>query len=367
MKLNIPRHIDKIKPYVPGRSVEDVEREYGLRGVVKLASNENPFPPSASILEAVTAALPKLNRYPDGSCRLLVAALAGYTGLTTDELVVGNGSDDLIDCLVRAFVEEGDEVITSHPSFLMYGKNVQVRGGINRVIPQQEMHHDLQGVLAAVGERTRLIFLDNPNNPTGNCIKPVDFYLFLSDVPEHVVVVVDEAYVEFMEDQFRPDALSLLRNTGGRAPVVFLRTFSKAWGLPGLRIGYAMMPKEVAAVLHKVRQPFNVNTLAQVAAVAALNDEAAMHRGVMAIHQGREFLRSGLTEIGCHVWPTQTNFLLVDVKKDANAVAKTMQSHGVIIRSMASYDLPSCVRITCGTELENLRCIEALEKSLAAC
>jgi histidinol-phosphate aminotransferase len=364
LKLKIPRHISTIVPYPPGKPQDELEREYGVKNSIKLASNENPRSPSEAILRALSEALPNLNRYPDGSCYYLTKSIAEKLDVSSSEIVIGNGSDDIIDCLVKAFVSEGEEVISSHPSFLMYTKCVQVRGGINRVVPMKDMHHDLDAIAAAVNERTRLIFLDNPNNPTGGIINPVDLYVFLSNVPEDVIVVLDEAYADFMDDEYRPDAVSLMRNTKGRAAVVFLRTFSKAYGIPGLRVGYGLMHKEVAACLHKVRQPFNVNMLAQIAAVAALDDEKSYQNMLNSTREGLAYLSDGLREFGCAPYPSQTNFILVDVKCDADSLYDAMLYEGVIIRSMASYGLPTCVRISVGLEEENVRCLNALEKCL---
>jgi len=364
LKLKIPRYISTIVPYPPGKPQDELEREYGVKNSIKLASNENPRSPSEAVLRAVREALPKLNRYPDGSCYYLTESLADKLGVFSTEIVIGNGSDDIIDCLVKAFVSEGDEVISSHPSFLMYTKCVQVRSGINRVVPMKEMRHDLAAITAAVNDRTRLIFIDNPNNPTGSIIAPGDLSVFLSNVPEDVIVVLDEAYADFMDDESRPDSVSLMRNTKGRAAVVFLRTFSKAYGIPGLRVGYGLMHEEVAACLHKVRQPFNVNMLAQVAAVAALGDEKAYQHMLDSTREGINYLSGGLRKFGCAPYPTQTNFILVDVKCNADKLYDAMLYEGVIIRSMTSYGLSTCVRISVGLEEENIRCLNALEKCL---
>jgi histidinol-phosphate aminotransferase len=270
LKLTIPENIDSITPYPPGKPLDELEREYGITDSIKLASNENPWGPSPQAVRALTAELLNLHRYPDGSCYYLSEAIAEKTGLSSSEIVVGNGSNEIIDFLVKAFVQEKEEVITSHPSFLMYQKFVQVRGGVNHVVPLSDMFHDLPAILALVTEKTRLIFIDNPNNPTGTAIPPVELYKFLSDLPEHVIVVLDEAYVDFMDEALRVDTFSLIRNSEGRCPVVFMRTFSKAYGLSGLRVGFGLMDARIASCLHKVRQPFNINQMGQVGALAAL-------------------------------------------------------------------------------------------------
>lgn len=364
VKLIVPENIREITPYPPGKPQDELEREYGIRNSIKMASNEKPTGPSPQVVQALVNALDGLNRYPDGSSYYLTEAIARKYGVDQEEVVLGNGSNEVIDFLVKAFVQNGDEVITSHPSFLMYQKFVQMRGGINHIVPMKEMCHDLEAVTRLVNSRTRLIFLDNPNNPMGTVIAPVDLYVFLSTIPEHVIVVIDEAYADFMAEELRPDAVSLIRNSKDRCPVVFLRTFSKAYGLPGLRIGYGLMAGEVASCLHKVRQPFNVNSLAQVGARAALDDDESFYLALEQNRAGIIYLRDALEKLGCNSYPTQGNFILVDVQGDANTLYEAMLRKGVIIRSMAAYGLPSSIRVTIGTELENLRFIEMLEKCL---
>jgi len=363
LNIKIPQNIASIIPYPPGKPLEELEREYGIKNSIKLASNENPWGPSPKAVRALRAELLNLHRYPDGSCHYLAAALAEKLGVDSAEIVLGNGSSDIIDLLVKAFVTEGDEVITSHPSFLMYQKNVQVRGGINYVVPLKDMRHDLSIIKDMVSEKTRLIFLDNPNNPTGTALAPVDLYQFLSDIPESLVVVLDEAYVDFMDKEFRVDLYSLIRNSEGRCPVVFLRTFSKAYGLAGLRIGFGVMPAEIAACLHKVRQPFNVNQMAQVGALAALEDEEHYQKTILRTRKGLLFLSTEVKKLGCKAYPSHANFFLIDVRGKADEVYTAMLAKGVIVRSMSAYGLENFIRITVGTEEENNRFL----KSLAEC
>ena len=246
----------------------------------------------------------------------------------------------------------------------MYQKIVQVRGGVNIVIPLTRMHHDLATILAAITDRTRLIFLDNPNNPTGNPIKPTDLYSFLSEVPESVLVVLDEAYVDFMDRELQVDIFSLVRNTNGRCGVVSLRTFSKAYGLAGLRIGYGLMPSIVAGNLHKVRQPFNVNQLAQIGALAALQDEEFYQQTLQRTRKGLNYLQDEVNKLGCISYPAQTNFFLIDVQGDATALYEAMLHKGVIIRSMKPYGYTDMVRVTVGSEEENNRFLGALSACL---
>ncbi|WP_457578028.1 histidinol-phosphate transaminase [Desulfomarina sp.] len=364
MKLVIPENISQIKPYPPGKPQDELEREYGIKDSIKLASNENPWGPSPKVIRALRSELLNLNRYPDGSSYYLTQALAEKAGVDPEEIVLGNGSNEVIEFLVKAFVKEGDEVITSHPSFLMYQKFVQIRDGVNFVVPLKDLRHDLGVILEMISEKTRLIFLDNPNNPTGTVIKPVDLYEFLSNVPESVIVVLDEAYVDFMEMGSRIDVYSLVRNSENRCPVVLLRTFSKAYGLSGLRVGYGIMDRKVAACLHKVRQPFNINRMAQAGALAALEDEDYYRQTLDNTRSGLNFLMENVNRLGCRGLESQTNFLMVDVMGDGDKLYEAMLYKGVIIRSMSSYGFSNHIRVTVGTEEENNRFIEALSLCL---
>jgi histidinol-phosphate aminotransferase len=363
LKIKIPKNIATITPYPPGKPLDELEREYGIKNSIKLASNENSWGPSPKVARALRAELFNLHRYPDGSCYYLVQALADKMGVAPTEIVMGNGSNEVIEFLVKAFVQEGDEVITSHPSFLMYQKIVQVRGGVNHVVPLKDMFHDIEKIKKLVSEKTRLIFLDNPNNPTGTAIPPVNLYQFLSDLPEHVIVVLDEAYVDFMDQQLQVDIYSLIRNVEGRCPVVSLRTFSKAYGLAGLRVGYGLMAKEIAECLHKVRQPFNINQMAQVGALAALEDEEYYHLTIERTSKGRAYLSREADKLGCKSYPSETNFFLIDVQGNADKLYQAMLYKGVIVRSMSAYGFENFIRVTVGTEEENNR----LLKSLADC
>ena len=268
MKLKVAPHISTLVPYPPGKPIEELEREYGISGSIKLASNENAWGPSPRAVAAIKDALQNLHRYPDGSCYYLTQSLAAKIGVKPEEIVFGNGSNEIIGLLITAFLQPGEEVITSHPSFLMYQKLVQVQGGSNTVVElSASMHHDLQAILKAVSAKTRMIFLDNPNNPTGTIIDADDFAAFMAELPQEIIVVLDEAYVDFVAPELRIDALAYIRS--GK-PVAALRTFSKAYGLSGLRLGYGLMDAGIAGYLNRVRQPFNVNSLAQVGGVAAL-------------------------------------------------------------------------------------------------
>lgn len=364
MQLPVQPQIAAIVPYPPGKPMDELEREYGVTNAIKLASNENPWGPSPRAVAAILTMLQNLHRYPDGASYALTEAVARWIGAQPDEIVLGNGSNEVIEFLVKAFVGTGDAVITSHPSFLMYQKFVQVRGGINVVIPLKAMRHDLEAISAAVTDQTRLIFIDNPNNPTGTLISREEFDGFLVALPESVIVVLDEAYVDFVDREQRIDIVDCIRNPEDIPAVVSLRTFSKAFGLAGLRVGFGIMHRDIAALLHRVRQPFNVNLPAQAGALAALDDTDHYNHTLQATAAGRAWLGVAVARLGCLSYPSHTNFFLLDVCGDATRLYEAMLYKGVIVRSMKAYGYPNCIRITVGTADENQRFVKALGECL---
>jgi histidinol-phosphate aminotransferase len=362
VKLKVAPHISSLIPYPPGKPIEELEREFGIKGSIKLASNENAWGPSPRAMAAIKEALTNLHRYPDGSCYYLAQSLADKIGIQPDEIVFGNGSNEIIGLLITAFLQPGEEVITSHPTFLMYQKLVQVQGGINIVVSlTADRHHDLKAILDAVTPRTRMIFLDNPNNPTGSLIARNDFKSFMERLPDDIIVVLDEAYVDFVAQELRIDVLEYIR---GNKPLAALRTFSKAYGLSGLRLGYGIMDTEVAAYLNRVRQPFNVNSLAQVGGLAALADEEHYRMTLQNTKDGIAWLRKEVKKLGCEPMETHTNFFLIDVKGDGKKLYEHLLHQGVIVRPMQAYGYPDYIRITVGRSEENQRFINALTKSL---
>ncbi|MBU1640569.1 MAG: histidinol-phosphate transaminase [Proteobacteria bacterium] len=363
MKLNVSANIKNLIPYPPGKPLKELEREYGVTDSIKMASNENSLGPSPKAMAAIAGCLGNLHRYPDGSCYYLAQGVAAKLGVAQNELVFGNGSNEVIDFLVRAFVAPGDEVITSHPSFLVYQTMVQAQDGVNMVVPLKDMGHDLKGIAAKITARTRLIFLDNPNNPTGTVFDKATFEEFLAKVPETVVVVLDEAYVDFVDEALRLDVRDYMH---GNTAVVGLRTFSKAYGIAGLRVGYGIMNAEIASLLHRVRQPFNVNELAQVGALACLEDDDHYQKTMTMTKEGIAWLTTEISKLGCHVFSTQTNFFLVDVACDCKDLYERLLHLGVIVRPMAAYGYGSYIRITVGTEAENKRLVKALAQTLAS-
>lgn len=357
MKLTLPDYIQAIAPYVPGKPMEELEREYGISDSVKLASNENPLGPSPKALAAIQASLTGLHRYPDGAGHALTRKLSESNGVSPENVVIGNGSDDIIALLARALIHPGDRVIVPRPSFLMYDITATAAGALVERVPLKHLGMDLDAMAARVDDRTRLVFVCNPNNPTGSVVTQNDFDRFMERLPDHVVVVVDEAYIEFAKGA---DCLRTGQPTDVHRPLVTLRTFSKAYGLAGLRIGYGIMPAQLAATLHRVRQPFNVNALAQIAAAAALDDRAFLRQSVDLVHNGLETLYAGLDRLGLTYHQTEANFFLIDMKQPADIVFEKLLRQGVIVRSMRAYGFPEHIRINVGLESENRRFLDAL-------
>lgn len=361
IRLNIPDYIQSIKPYVPGKPLEELEREYGISDSIKLASNENPLGPSPRALDAIRRAADNVHRYPDGSGYYLVKKLAEHLSVPADNLVLGNGSDELLGMLACAFFRPGDEAIMPLPSFLMYDITVRASGAVPVAVPLDGFAIDLDAMAQKVTERTRVIFLTNPNNPTGMVIAQSEFERFIGLLPDHIIVIIDEAYIEFARD---PQCLKSLALDYHDRPIVILRTFSKAYGLAGLRIGYGVMSPEIASILHRVRMPFNASSIAQEGALAALDDKDFLKKTQALIHQELEFLYEGVRRIGLDYLPTQANFFLIDLKTDADRIFTAMLKEGVIVRSMTSYGYPTYIRVTVGLHQENIRFLSALEKTL---
>jgi len=361
MKTVIPQHLAKVKPYKPGKPIEALERELGISGSIKLASNENPLGPSPLAVTAIAASTQKLHRYPDGGAHNLTAALAEKWDLLPDGIVVGNGSDDLIGMITRACLLPDDEAVIPQPSFLMYALAVRWCAAKPVFVPLNNLAVDLDAVLNAVTDRTRVIFLCNPNNPTGTYFNHTALERLIDKLPDGVVTVIDEAYAEFVRADDFPNSIDWVQS--GRQ-VITLRTFSKAYGLAGLRVGYGLMPAPWADLLHRVRMPFNVSIPAQMGAVAALKDSDHLHKTRQAVHQGLAWLQSELTRMGLTFYPTQANFFLIDVKQDADELFEKMLRQGVIARSMSAYGYPRFIRINAGLPDENRRFIETLRSVL---
>jgi histidinol-phosphate aminotransferase len=355
--------VQKLSPYVPGKPVETLARELGLdpAGIVKLASNENPLGPSPRALEAIRAALGEITRYPDGSGFALKAKLAERFGLRSEQITLGNGSNDILDLVARAWLAPGRNAVFSQYAFAVYPISTQAVGAEGRVVPARDYGHDLEAMLAAIDDNTRVVFIANPNNPTGTWFGPAALEAFLDRVPADVLVVLDEAYIEFTEPGELPNGLDYV----ARYPNLLVsRTLCKAYGLAGLRVGYAVSSVQIADVLNRVRQPFNVNSLALVAACAALDDSEYLEAGRRLNRAGMAQLEAGLAALGLRWIPSRGNFLAVDFARDAAPINQALLERGVIVRPVAGYGLPNFLRISIGTEAENARLLEALAQVL---
>ncbi len=359
----VPPYIASLTPYVPGKPIEEVEREYGVSDVAKLASNENALGPSPKALAAAREAAAKVNLYPDGSAFYLRNALAAKLGLDAKEIFVGNGSNELIELLVRTFVLEGEEVLTSAQSFVAYKLAAQAHGRTLVEAPlRARFHYDLEALRKLLSRRTKVIFLANPDNPTGSWFGEAELTPFLDAIPKETLVVLDEAYVEFVDAPGYQDALALRR----RYPnLVVLRTFSKVYGLAGLRLGYGIARPEVVEFVDRVRAPFNVNLVAQAAGVAALSDVEHVERSLALVKEERPFLAAGLAALGATVVPSQANFVFADFPgRPAKELFEALLREGVVVRPMAGYGFPTAQRVTVGLRAENEKCLAALKKVL---
>jgi histidinol-phosphate aminotransferase len=357
LKDRVKPYIAALKPYEPGKPIETLERELGVRDPIKLASNENPLGPSPKAIAAMQRALAGVHRYPDGASFKLRAKLAERFAVDPAQLVFGCGADELLELVAKAFMGPGDEVVFAWPSFAMYPILTQGMGATAVRVPlDASLVHDLPAMLRAITPKTRVVIVCNPNNPTGTSVGARAFDDFVAALPDGVVLVVDEAYREFAVREDFPDSLRWLDRRPGTA---VLRTFSKLYGLAGARVGYALADRELAGYLERARHPFNVNSLAEEAAVAALDDREHVERTLAVTHEGARFLTKELVSLGFEVWPTDANFLLV---KGGPGIYDRLLREGVIVRPMAGFGLPEHVRITIGTKEENERLVAALRR-----
>ncbi len=348
-------HIRNLAPYAPGKPMEELERELGIRESIKLASNENPLGPSPKAVEAMREAATEVHRYPDGASFALRRALAARLGVGENQLVFGCGGDEILELIAKVFIGPGNEVVYGWPSFAMYPIVIQGMGGVGVPISLDlELVHDLDAMAAAVTDRTKLVIICNPNNPTGTSLGAEPFERFVATLPEDVILVVDEAYFEFVRRSDFPDVISLLAKRPG---TLVLRTFSKIYGLAGIRIGYGICHPDLASYLERARHPFNVNRMAEAAALAALDDENHVRRTLEINEAGIDYLRVELEKMGIETWPTDANFMLARTGAD---VFDALLQKGVIVRPVNAFGLTEHVRISIGLPEENERLIKAL-------
>lgn len=355
--------VQKLSPYIPGKPVDELARELDLDPltIVKLASNENPLGPSQNVIRAIQAALGELTRYPDGNGFSLKQKLAQRCSVDIDQVTLGNGSNDILELVARAYLAPGLNAVFSEHAFAVYPIATQAVGAQPRAIPARQWGHDLDAMQAAIDENTRVVFIANPNNPTGTWFGVDALSTFLAGVPDHVLVVLDEAYIEYADDGELPDGLAFLAK---HPNLLVSRTFSKAYGLAALRVGYAISSAQIADVLNRVRQPFNVNSLALAAACAALDDVDHLAKSRACNAAGMRQLEDGFKQLGLTWIPSRGNFIAVDFGRDAAPINQVLLREGVIVRPVSGYGMPTFLRVSVGTEAENDRFLAVLRKAL---
>jgi len=363
MRISPNPQIANLAPYQPGKPISELAREFNLNpnAIIKLASNENPLGCSPKIKQAITAELAKLARYPDGASFMLKQKLAKFYQLQTEQITIGNGSNDILDLLARIFLNEQSNAIFSAHAFIVYKLATITSGAKFKEIAAQNYAHDLNAIANAVDAQTKIIFLANPNNPTGSWFKQDELIAFLNKIPVSVLVVLDEAYYEYAQGDDFANGLSLVNKYPN---LLVTRTFSKVYGLAGLRIGFAISQPDIADMLNRARQPFNVNSLAQAAAIIALEDQEFVAGAIKANIKGMHQLNLGLEKLGLKVLPTKGNFMAVDFGQDVSNIDLKLQQNGVIVRPIAGYDMPNFLRISIGTEAENARLLQVLAQIL---
>jgi histidinol-phosphate aminotransferase len=362
--LPLNPNLENVPVYQPGRPIEEVARELGLpaHDIIKLASNENPLGPSPAALAAMQKAIASLHLYPDGNAFYLKQKLAQKLGLAADNLILGNGSNEIIEFVGHALMGQGVDVVMSQYCFAVYPIVTRLFGANPIVVPARNHGHDLPAMLKTITPRTKVVFVANPNNPTGTLASREEILQLINDTPKHVLLVMDEAYIEFLEHPV--DLLQLIRD-GKHPNLLLMRTFSKIFGLAGLRLGYGIGQPELIAALEKIRQPFNINSIAQAGALAALDDDAHVQKTRANNSKGLQFFSEQLRKLNYEFIPSAANFILVRVG-EGQGVFEALQQQGVIVRPLGGYQLPEWIRISIGTAEENNRCLAALKKALHA-
>lgn len=350
-----------IKPYVPGKPIDEVKRELGLEDVIKLASNENPLGPSPLAVQAIRQMVDQLHLYPDSNCFYLKEKLASINNVNTTGVIIGNGSDELLKLIAESFLNKDDEIIYGQPSFSEYEFTARIMGAACIPVPLKDFTHDLDAMLAAITSKTKLLYICNPNNPTGTTVNGPQMAEFMTKVPDNVLVIFDEAYYEYVEEN---EFVSGLKYVQEGRNVAVLRTFSKIYGLAALRIGYALTTPELAGAIERVREPFNVNTVAQVGALAALEDAPHVKGSQDLNAQGKAYLYEEFEKLGLQYVPTEANFIFVNVNKNCQEVFKDLLKVGVIVRTGDVFGYPEFIRVTVGTPEQNERLIKSLKNVL---
>ncbi len=356
--------LKQIKPYVPGKPIGEVERELGLKDVIKLASNENALGPSPLAVEAMNESSREMHIYPDGNCFYIKQALASALDVQTDEIIIGNGSDEILMFITLAYINPGDEAIMVSPSFSEYDFSMNLMGGIPKHVPLvgDDFQYDINAVIQAISDKTKLIYICSPNNPTGTIVNKKDFDRLVTNLPDKVLLVLDQAYHEYVEEPEHPCGVEYVKKG---YPVIALRTFSKIYGLAGLRIGYGVATTGIIEDLNRVREPFNVNAMAQAAALSALEDKNHLVRSRELVNEGRKQITAGLAELGLKPIRDHANFFFVDIKVDSKQAFQALLKKGVIVRTGDIFGFPTYIRVTYGTREQNERFLKALKEVLS--
>ncbi len=360
MKDLVRKNILNVSPYVAGKPIEETKRQLGLREVIKLASNENPLGPSPKAVEAIRKAAFGLNRYPDSQGFYLKKKLAKILGVGTANLVLGNGSDELIDIIIKTFVEDDENIVTSDTTFLEYEIIASVYGRKIVKVPLRYFKYDLESMKKRIDKKTKVVFIANPNNPTGTYVTKYELDDFISGLPDNLLVVLDEAYDAFIDVNDFPNTLKRFNKKN----IIILKTFSKSYGLAGARLGYAVANEELAGYMERARQPFNINSLAQAGALSALDDKEFLRKTRKIVLEGKSYLYDNLKKLGLAYVPTVANFILIDAGQNGFELFEKMLKFGVIVRDMKQYGLKNFIRVTIGTKKENERFIKVLRKIL---
>lgn len=355
------RYISNLIPYQPGKPIEELERELGITSAIKLASNENPLGPSPLAIKAAQNVLTKAHFYPDGGCYELKQTLSKFLNVNPDQLTIGNGSENVLEIIAKAYLNEKSSAVVSQYAFITIPLLVKSYGAKLISVPAQNFSHDIPNMIKAIQEDTRIVFVVNPNNPTGTYTNKNDLITLLDSVPAHVLVVVDEAYSEYIDKPDYPNTLELLKKYSN---LIITRTFSKVYGLAALRLGFAISSPQIADILNRARLPFNVNSIAAIAAQAALADKDHLSKSIKLNKDGMQQMELALKKMNLEYIPSLGNFITIDVKTNASELYQKLLRQGVIVRPLAAYDMPTFIRVTIGTKEQNERFIEALKKIL---
>ncbi len=358
LKKLVNKGVDNLSPYEPGKPIEDLERDLGIKNAIKLASNENPIGPSPKVLQSIDAILKETHRYPDGNATSLKGCIAKKFNISVNQVTIGNGSNDIIEFIARSFLGPDDSAIYSKHAFAVYPLVIKAVGAKGIEVPAKDFSHDLEAMLKAIEENTKLIFIANPNNPTGSFVEFEELLDFLEKVPENIIVLLDQAYFDYSSFETRDADFEILKKFPN---LVMSRSFSKAYGLAGFRVGYSVSSEDIANYLNRVRQPFNANSLALYAAEKALEDDEYMNQCLRLNYEQKQVLYEGLISQGYEYLPSRGNFISFDCKKDSNESFTKLLHEGVIVRSLGVYKMPNFLRVSIGLPEENLLFLEKLK------